>query len=71
MKEVADKQKEARNANKSHAFTGRTTITQAGLTELEREKARQAREKGKENDDDRDSMDVDEPAEGSKGKGRK
>ncbi|KAH9891145.1 hypothetical protein C8Q73DRAFT_703050 [Cubamyces lactineus] len=71
LKEVADKQKEARNANKSHGFTGRTGVTPAGLAELEREKARQAREKGKENDDDRDSMDVDEPAEGSKGKGRK
>ncbi|KAI0327314.1 hypothetical protein GY45DRAFT_1257316 [Cubamyces sp. BRFM 1775] len=71
LKEVADKQKEARNANKAQALSGRTGPTDAGLAELKREKLRQAQEKGKENDDDRDSMDVDEPAEGSKGKGRK
>ncbi|KAI0651409.1 hypothetical protein C8Q79DRAFT_899188 [Trametes meyenii] len=77
LKEVVDKQKEARNANKQHVFTGRSGLTAAGLAELRREQARQQErekelEKAKGKDvEDPDSMDVDEPAEGSKGKGRK
>ncbi|KAI0761663.1 hypothetical protein BD413DRAFT_485635 [Trametes elegans] len=76
LREVADKQKEARNSGKSHPFSGRTGLTAAGIAERDRELARQAeREKQKErekgNEENLDSMDVDEPAEGSKGKGRK
>ncbi|KAI0638941.1 hypothetical protein C8Q77DRAFT_1213665 [Trametes polyzona] len=72
LKEVVDKQKEARNANKTHVFPGRTGLTAAGKAELERQLQREReRERGKDNDNDENSMDVDEPAEGSKGKGRK
>ncbi|CDO70947.1 hypothetical protein BN946_scf184829.g56 [Trametes cinnabarina] len=74
LREVAEKQKEARNASKPQNFTGRTGVTPAGLAELARERERhqqREREKVKESAEDRDSMDVDEPAEGSKGKGRK
>ncbi|KAL7285862.1 hypothetical protein ACG7TL_000973 [Trametes sanguinea] len=73
LREVADKQKEARNANKPQNFTGRTGVTAAGLAELARERERQQqreREKAKESEN-QDSMDIDEPAEGSKGKARK
>ena len=49
LREVADKQKEARNSAKSHAFSGRTGLTAAGIAERDRELARQAeREKQKE-----------------------
>lgn len=74
LKEVVDKQKEARNANKTHVFTGRSGLTPAGRAELQREQERQQRERerGKDNGTDENSMDIDdEPAEGSKGKGRK
>ncbi|KAI9059565.1 hypothetical protein FKP32DRAFT_1596129 [Trametes sanguinea] len=72
LREVADKQKEARNANKPQTFTGRTGVTAAGMAELARERERQQqreREKAKESEN-QDSMDIDEPTEGSKGKAR-
>ncbi|OJT13196.1 COP9 signalosome complex subunit 7a [Trametes pubescens] len=75
LKEVVDKQKEARNANKTHVFTGRSGLTPAGRAELQREQERQQQRerelRGKDNENDENSMDIDEPAEGSKGKGRK
>ncbi|EIW65085.1 uncharacterized protein TRAVEDRAFT_109231 [Trametes versicolor FP-101664 SS1] len=77
LKEVVDKQKEARNANKAHVFPsgGRSGLTAAGKLELQREQERQQQRerelRGKDNENDENSMDIDEPAEGSKGKGRK
>ncbi|EJF58484.1 hypothetical protein DICSQDRAFT_172997 [Dichomitus squalens LYAD-421 SS1] len=77
LKEVVDKQKEQRNANKPPVYTGRTGLTAAGRAELANQRAREEaeqreREKAqrKEAEEDKDSMDVDEPTD-SKGKGRK
>ncbi|KAI0358914.1 hypothetical protein OH77DRAFT_1502109 [Trametes cingulata] len=72
LREVVDKQKEARNANRPQVSTGRTGMTPAGQRELEKEQERRRqRERENFNENGGDSMDVDGPAEGSKGKGRK
>ncbi|OBZ79095.1 COP9 signalosome complex subunit 7a [Grifola frondosa] len=72
LKDILDKQKEAKNAKQASAFTGRTGLTPAGIAERDREREREAREREqKEREKDKDSMDVDEPAEGTKGKNRK
>lgn len=80
LKEVVDKQKEARNANKAAPLPGKSGPTAAGLVVLEQERERerlrkreQAMEKEKEEqqEGDKDSMDVDDPVEEGKGKGRK
>ncbi len=79
LKEVVDKQKEARNASRAAIPTGRTNLTAAGVAERDRERERERereererkeREKNENKDEDKDSMDVDEPAD-AKGKGRK
>ena len=72
LKEVVDKQKEARNANRPVNNGLRTEVTPAGQAERERELERQRererkRERERENKDD---MDVDDPTD-VKGKGRK
>lgn len=73
LREVVDKQKDSRNAPKTHVFTSRSGITDAGRVELQREQERQQRlrERAKNDGNDENSMDIDEPSEGSKGKGRK
>lgn len=81
MKEVVDKQKEQRNANKQPVYSGKTGLTAAGIAERDRQQERERRareeaerererEKQKEAEEDKDRMDVDEPAD-IKGKGRK
>ena len=81
LKEVVDKQKEQRNANKQPVYSGKTGLTAAGIAERDRQQERERRareeaerererEKQKETEEDKDRMDVDEPAD-SKGKGRK
>lgn len=84
LKEVVDKQKEARNANKPPPPSGlKSGPTAAGMIVLEEERKREReREKKREQlqekekaeqqeEEDKDSMDVDEPADSGKGKGRK
>ncbi|PIL30854.1 hypothetical protein GSI_07022 [Ganoderma sinense ZZ0214-1] len=81
LKEVVDKQKEQRNANKQPVYSGKTGLTPAGIAERDRQQERERRareeaerererEKQKEAEEDKDRMDVDEPAD-TKGKGRK
>ncbi|RPD81541.1 hypothetical protein L226DRAFT_527819 [Lentinus tigrinus ALCF2SS1-7] len=72
LKEVVDKQKEARNTHRPPSNGLRTEVTPAGQAELERARERERererqRERERENKDD---MDVDEPTD-VKGKGRK
>ncbi len=81
LKEVVDKQKEQRNANKQPVYSGKTGLTPAGIAERDRQQERERRareeaerererEKQKDAEDDKDRMDVDEPTD-TKGKGRK
>ena len=81
LKEVVDKQKEQRNANKQPVYSGKKGLTAAGIAERDRQQERERRareeaerererEKQKEAEEDKDRMDVDEPAD-IKGKGRK
>lgn len=81
LKEVLDKQKAARAANKP-PITGQTGLTAAGIAERDRQRERERlereeqekRQKEKEqaakgdDNDDVDSMDVDDPPESGKGK---
>ena len=83
LKEVVDKQKEARNANKPVALPGKSGPTADGKILLEEQrrkeealrketeaKREQAREEMEQQEEDKNnSMDVDEPVDG-KGKGR-
>lgn len=81
LKEVIDKQKAVRAANKP-AITGQTGLTAAGIAERDRQRERERQEreeqerrqkekeqaaKGDDNEEN-DSMDVDDPPEGGKGK---
>ncbi|EMD41449.1 hypothetical protein CERSUDRAFT_110025 [Gelatoporia subvermispora B] len=76
LKEVYDKHKEAKAGVRAGQFTGRTGLTPAGERERDKQRERERlereeRERKEREKEQGDSMDVDEPPEGAKGKGRR
>ncbi|OCH94150.1 hypothetical protein OBBRIDRAFT_789489 [Obba rivulosa] len=76
LKEVYDKHKDVKAGVRASQFTGRTGLTPAGERERDKQRERERLEREEKERKERekeqgDSMDVDEPPEGSKGKGRR